>query len=109
MTRATPRLGHAPIAMRRVEDYAAIERAGDFYWDRDPDGSPTFVVAHPSPRRDEFGDGYTVINLPIRHGKNEPGKHWGWDGNEDTPTLAPSIHTHGHWHGFVRAGQLEEA
>jgi hypothetical protein len=39
-----------------------------------------------------------------------PGAHpqpsWEWDGNEDRPTLSPSIHTHGRWHGFFRAGRM---
>ena len=32
---------------------------------------------------------------------------WGWDGNEDRPTLTPSIHAPGIWHGWLRAGRLE--
>jgi len=29
---------------------------------------------------------------------------WGWDGNEDKPTLTPSILDPGHWHGYLTAG-----
>jgi hypothetical protein len=36
-----------------------------------------------------------------------PQPSWGWDGNEDKPTLNPSVHTHGHWHGFFRSGRME--
>lgn len=38
---------------------------------------------------------------------------WNWDGNEEQPTLTPSILVHGvpewntGWHGFLRAGKLE--
>lgn len=32
---------------------------------------------------------------------------WGWDQNERAPTLTPSIHHIGHWHGWVRAGRME--
>lgn len=31
---------------------------------------------------------------------------WGWDGNEDKPTLTPSIHWLDHWHGHLTAGRL---
>lgn len=32
---------------------------------------------------------------------------WGWDGNEDKPTLSPSLHWKGYWHGMLKAGRLE--
>lgn len=34
-----------------------------------------------------------------------PGEHsWEFDGNEDAPTLLPSINHVSCWHGFLRAG-----
>ena len=32
---------------------------------------------------------------------------WGWDGNEDRPTLQPSILDPGKWHGYLKSGFLE--
>lgn len=32
---------------------------------------------------------------------------WEWDGNEEAPTLSPSVHHVGHWHGYLRAGIWE--
>jgi hypothetical protein len=29
---------------------------------------------------------------------------WVWDGNRDKPTLHPSVHHIGHWHGWLRNG-----
>lgn len=29
---------------------------------------------------------------------------WHWDGNREAPTLSPSVHHVGHWHGWLRAG-----
>lgn len=29
---------------------------------------------------------------------------WEWDGNMDAPTLSPSVHHVGHWHGWLRGG-----
>lgn len=34
---------------------------------------------------------------------------WEWDGNLDKPTLSPSVHDVGHWHGYLRAGVWETA
>lgn len=32
---------------------------------------------------------------------------WEWDGNETAPTLSPSVHHVGHWHGYLKAGIWE--
>lgn len=34
---------------------------------------------------------------------------WEWDGNVEIPTLSPSVHHVGHWHGFLRGGQWVQA
>ncbi len=40
--------------------------------------------------------------------KGEPGgeRVWGWDGNEEKPTLKPSIDNHT-WHGYLTVGELK--
>lgn len=45
---------------------------------------------------------------PIHVKRGAPGgdRVWGWDGNLDKPTVEPSIHWVGHWHGFLRAGRF---
>lgn len=52
-----------------------------------------------------------VVSLPIRPvpktGKLINGGHsWQWDGNEEKPTLTPSVHCIGRWHGFITAGRM---
>lgn len=44
----------------------------------------------------------------LRIKKGNPGgeRVWGWDGNENSPTLTPSIHAPGQWHGYMRSGKL---
>lgn len=32
---------------------------------------------------------------------------WTWDGNEQSPTLSPSLHWVGHWHGYLTNGELK--
>jgi len=34
-------------------------------------------------------------------------RRWLWDGNRDAPTILPSIHIIGQWHGYIRNGNLE--
>jgi hypothetical protein len=44
-------------------------------------------------------------DLPIKLGK-DVGRGWAWDGNHDKPTLSPSVHCVGHWHGWIRSGRM---
>lgn len=41
--------------------------------------------------------------------KNECGAQWSFSGSYDCPTLSPSLHAIGVWHGWVRDGKLVEA
>ena len=121
----TPRHGHDPIVMQRklpdlTEEYVdslpwgdlpgggRVKRfpqrptsLGEFYWDLQ-DGKRQLVVMLPSP-----GNGL-LCNWPVTH-PNGGGHQWTWDGDEDAPTLHPSLHAAGIWHGWVRAGRLVEA
>ena len=36
----------------------------------------------------------------------EEGEILGWDGNEEAPTLSPSVAVPGCWHGFIVAGVM---
>lgn len=63
---------------------------------------------------DEFTHIYIILPgdehpdaIPIKCGTAGGHRVWGWDGNKDAPTLTPSIHRVGHWHGYLRAGRLE--
>jgi len=47
------------------------------------------------------------IKERIKHG-NPPKAHtWACDGNEEKPTLQPSVWLKGRWHGYFRAGRME--
>jgi hypothetical protein len=41
--------------------------------------------------------------------QNDVQPTWSWDGNRETPTLTPSIHHIGHWHGYLTAGFWTQA
>lgn len=58
------------------------------------------------------GEKGCFVRLPVNKAGETPwgadrSPVWGWDGNEDKPTLTPSVWTHGYWHGFIRAGRME--
>lgn len=44
--------------------------------------------------------------IRVQQGAGNGARVWGWDGNEEKPTLTPSIHWIGVWHGFLQAGRL---
>ncbi|HWA07934.1 MAG TPA: DUF6527 family protein [Opitutaceae bacterium] len=85
---------------RKVADYDAVERPGDFYFQKveGMEGETQIHLMLPS---------HTFICLGVARGSSATPKVWGWDGNEEKPTLEPSIHTIGHWHGYLRNGRLQ--
>jgi hypothetical protein len=45
---------------------------------------------------------------PLHFDNDEPtDPSWTWDGNRQKPTLHPSVHWVGHWHGWLRNGVWE--
>jgi hypothetical protein len=79
-------------------------KPGDFFWlVEDPDpaapgGYRSFCAKYP--------DG-SFASIPVKPTPpGHVGPSWGWDGNLDKPTLTPSVHHVGHWHGWVRAGRM---
>lgn len=99
----TPKYNHKPIEMRKLPD-CGFNQVGDFAW-RFADGDVRLlVVAIPCIHH----RGWIHSEWTIGH-KNECGAQWSWDGNEDKPTLSPSLHAKGIWHGYVKEGKLVEA
>ena len=126
----TPRLGHKPVEMKRLlpdvtdefveslewQDLGGGRRVkrfpqnpknvGEFYWDLQ-DGKRKLVVGIPTAPSEDWPD-FLLSTWTIDHENNNRAQ-WGWDGNEDAPTLTPSIHAVGAWHGWVQNGELVEA
>ena len=64
-----------------------IEKVGDFYWDL-REGRRDLVIAVPWPPH----SGKAIWSSWSIDYKNDSDASWTWDGNEDKPTLNPSIH-----------------
>jgi hypothetical protein len=92
----------------RRKDWADLVdngQEGDFAWpssdERDDAGN--LVARHD----------WIYIYIPgsgvCRWGVDRPlenGCQWKWNGNEDAPTLTPSLHLVGTWHGWMTNGEL---
>ena len=101
---STPKHGHPPIKMQRRDKFTLLNEAGCFWW-RFMDGKRSLIVALPNQRWER---GYFPSAWPVDQ-PNSTGDQWSWDGNEDEPTLSPSLHAVGEWHGWVQNGMLVEA
>ena len=124
----TPCYGHQPLLMRRLlpdltdelEESipwtalagggrlkrmpSQLQQVGDFHWDL-RDGRRQLVCAIPC---DENPKGWIYSAWSIDY-RNTSGAQWAWDGDEDCPTLVPSVHAVGEWHGWIQKGMLIEA
>lgn len=137
LSRPTPRFGHAPTPMRLVDRGSVpnhctpLDRVGDFYliryrerywrnhpktdwyWKQEGVGPDAVILVLALPcvgshRNPVGGVGWIYNEWTINH-KNDCDASWTWDGNEQKPTLSPSLHDVGIWHGWVQAGMLKEA
>lgn len=49
----------------------------------------------------------TIAVLRVGNGHKPSGDSpsWNWNGSTDRPTLTPSVHHVGHWHGWLTDGE----
>jgi hypothetical protein len=106
----TPKHNHPPIKMRKVaDDFEALTQVGDFAINEE---GTQILLALPSQQpftESEKKGKFCYVSLPIGTVKPPSSPSWQWDGNRESPTLSPSVWTHGHWHGFIRNGEMIEA
>lgn len=85
--------------IRKPNDEAALDgEPGSFCIEVMPSGQR--VMWHVLPD----GSAGMLRLRPIVGGVDHPS--WVWDGNEDKPTLVPSVHLPGRWHGWFRNGRM---
>ncbi len=77
-------------------------QTSDFRWgDPREDGTRYLYIRLPNTSAVAF-DALKCFNGPDRGIPRE----WGWDGNEERPTLVPSILNEREWHGHLQEGEL---
>jgi uncharacterized protein DUF6527 len=100
------------VDCRKVESSEAVKAPGDFVFIRNAAGEIEAIdICIPG------NEGGSAGALPITRGQARPNVvEWEWDGNEDKPSLKPSIwrnkpapgkESRNEWHGHLRAGRLE--
>lgn len=80
---------------------------GDFVWSEERDC--LYIVlpnATGKPALDSKGEA-ALDAIRVSRGAACGPRVWGWDGNEDAPTLQPSLHWLNNWHGFLQQGVLK--
>lgn len=83
---------------RRVINRDAVEEKGDFVFIEVEGGLSLFTI---------LPSGICICIPVVKGPPTGTGRGpWGWDGNEDAPTITPSIWTKGHWHGYLTAGEF---
>lgn len=81
-------------------------RAGEFCWGAPRDNGVRYLYIK-LPGGDHSGpDAIRVTLDPAKSGGPDGAHTWHWDGNEEKPTLNPSLHWVGRWHGWLKAGRL---
>jgi hypothetical protein len=85
------------VMILQPDDEAVMDGpVGSYYIKSTPTGRIMFI---------KLPDGSaSIINL---RPTQSAGPSWEYDGNLESPTLSPSLHHIGGWHGFARAGRLE--
>lgn len=83
------------IETRKVKP-GEMERPGDFCFSEEMDYLYIWIPGVSGPDA-----------IRIQRGSQGGDRVWGWDGDTERPTLTPSIHTPGYWHGYLRSGRLE--
>lgn len=78
--------------------YDTQTKPGDFHWSEEYLGM-RYIYVH-LPGQDRWDP------IKVHRGPALGERVWGWDGNEDKPTLTPSIDLRERWHGHLTAGRL---
>ena len=78
-------------------------KVGEFCWSKEINGVRYLHIVLPGSIRPDSIRCSTASPTIIQ---DNFGPVWGWDGNEDKPTLSPSLHWPGQWHGHLVAGRL---
>lgn len=91
-----------PVTAQHVadeEDFKKQRIAGSFRVDApDSDGEQAFWYCCPC------GCG-AIAPITVGNGfKPGDAPSWNWNGSLDRPTLSPSVHHVGHWHGWLTDG-----
>ena len=115
----TPKLQHDPIPMNYlgtdtgiINQIFELREVGDFFWKviqhREGQRRWLYLALPLELEKEGRNRGWVRSQWSIDRPDPNTGHSWSWDGNEEAPTLSPSLHAVGVWHGWVREGRLVE-
>lgn len=99
------RHNHKAIPMTKLETEDLRAPLGSYWFRLGENGQLYIGIMIPS-HTGFIVEGRRSVLLPIN--RNGDGHNWKWDGDENRPTLSPSIGVQGEWHGHVIDGRLVE-
>lgn len=99
------RHGHLPIEMTRLLKEDVTAPLGSYWFRSGPDNQRYIGIMIPA-HTGFLVEGRCCVLLPVS--ATGEGICWKWDGDENKPTLSPSIGVRGEWHGNVINGRLVE-
>jgi hypothetical protein len=98
-----PEVRTAPVKAKRFENVDELTVPGSFEYTRVGDRFPGGMI-YTCPCGCGHQGSLMFRPVPAQY---PPHPSWEWDGNMDAPTLSPSVHHVGHWHGWLRNGIWE--
>lgn len=85
-------------------DHHDVQQVGDYGFDRSDPKRPFIVIFLPN---DTLPSRLRLYKVQRTDGQEDTA-HWKLTGTDECPTLEPSIHWVGHWHGHLVKGELIE-
>ena len=96
------------------DDLNTNGQLGDWCFFEGSDRNTYIAFRYPHPDTKNYPPEYLetyrgeMSHVPVSTGEKQA-SCWLWDGNRESPTISPSIHIIGSWHGYIRNGKLENA
>jgi hypothetical protein len=96
--------------MRKMPKPSAFEQVGDYCFVKTKEGRVLWLaIPVTSSQTTQYDKKRFVASRWTIDHKNHCDAQWSWNGDQDKPTLKPSLHAVGDWHGWVRDGKMVEA
>lgn len=81
-------------------------KTGEFCWGAERENGIRYIYIKLPGGGGSGPDAIRVTRDLAKSGGTDGAHTWHWDGNEQKPTIQPSLHWVGRWHGFLKAGRL---
>jgi hypothetical protein len=91
-----------PVQCTHCQTRDEVKKTGDYWINRNDPKRPMFMIMLPH----DTIPSYLRLYKVRREDGEEDRSWWELTGPDEKPTLTPSLHNPGVWHGHLRDGQL---